>query len=256
LSKELSQEKRQVLSLNAELWRIIIIDMTESVTVNFKQTFPIFPLPETILLPHAIMPLSVFEPRYCQLTDHALDGSGQIAIATYCDSTESQGEGVMTPIRNVVCLGQIVQHEKARNGYNMMVYGLCRAIILEEIVAETELLYRTAKLKMLEKDEDELDEIFRVELLHMLNRPNLLRLENHKLIMEWVVESKLSNSALFELIGCSVFDDSELRYELLAEPSSEKRSRRVLSELSRLDRMLSMIENQPSKQLDSGLTEN
>jgi Lon protease-like protein len=230
--------------------------MTESVAVNFKQTFPIFPLPETMLLPHAIMPLSIFEPRYCQLTDHALDGSGQIAIATYSDLTEMQREGAVTPIRNVVCLGQIVQHEKANNGYNMMVYGLCRATILEETEPENDLLYRTAKLKLLEKDEDELDEIFRVELLHMLHRPNLMRLENHELIMEWIVGSELSNTALFELVGCSVFDDSELRYELLSEPSSEKRSRRVLSELSRLDRMLSMIEKQSSEHLDNGVTKN
>ncbi len=230
--------------------------MTESVAVHFKQTFPIFPLPETMLLPHAIMPLSVLEPKYCQLTDHALDGSGQIAIATYEDMTKSQSFGELSPIRNVVCLGQIVQHEKATNGYNMMVYGLCRATIIEEIKPDGELLYRKAKLKPLESDEEELDEIFRVELLHMLHRPNLQRLENHEAIVDWVVEPGLSNSALFELIGCSVFDDAELRYELLSEPSSEKRSRRVLSELSRLDRMLSMMDKQSSDQSDNGVTKN
>ncbi len=180
-----------------------LIDMTESVAVHFKQTFPIFPLPETILLPHTIMPLSVFEPRYCQLTDHALDGSGQIAIATYSELAKENGSGETPPIRDAVCLGQIVQHEKARNGYNMMVYGLCRAMILEEVKQDGDLLYRKAKLKPLENDEEELDEIFRVELLHMLHRPNLQRLENHEEIVDWVVEPGLSNSALFELIGCS-----------------------------------------------------
>ena len=230
--------------------------MTDSVSVHFKQTFPIFPLPETMLLPHAIMPISVFEPRYCQLTDHSLDGSGQIAIATYSDRTSKpQAKNVM-PIREVVCLGQIVQHERAGKGYNMMVYGLCRAQIVGEFGPDEDVLYRKAKLKPLEQDEDELDEIYRVELLHMLNRPNLQRLENHDSIVDWVVEPGLSDSALFELVGCSVFDDAELRYALLCEPSSEKRSKRVLSELSRLDRMLSMIDMQSSDQLDNGVTEN
>jgi hypothetical protein len=71
-----------------------------------------------------------------------------------------------------------------------------------------------------------------------------------------VFESSLSNSALFELIGCSVFDDAELRYELLSEPSCEKRSKRVLSELSRLDRMLTMIDKQSLDQQDGGVTNN
>jgi Lon protease-like protein len=235
----------------------IIIDvMSESVAVHFKQQFPIFPLPETMLLPHAIMPLSVFESRYCQLTDHALDGSGQLAIATYCDSNWNESSGEMPPIRDAVCLAQIVHHEKVGNGHNMMVYGLCRAKIIEEILPEEGSLYRKAKLKPLEPEEEELDEIFRVELLHMLHRPNLTRLENHESIVNWVVEPDLTNTALFELIGCSVFDDAELRYELLSEPSCEKRSKRVLSELSRLDRLLSMIDKQSNGDLDFGITQN
>jgi len=228
--------------------------MTESVSVHFKQHFPIFPLPETMLLPHAIMPLSIFEPRYCQLADHSLDGSGQIAIATYVDPhPDHQGA---TPVRDVVCLAQIVQHEKSGGGYNMMLYGLCRARILEEVHPKGDMLYRTAKLRPLEPDEEELDEIYRVELLHMLHRPNLMRLENHDSLLGWVIEPSLTDSALFELIGCSMFDDAELRYELLSEPSSEKRSKRVLSELSRLDMLLSMVDKQSSDKQDGGVTNN
>ena len=230
--------------------------MSESVAVHFKQQFPIFPLPETMLLPHAIMPLSVFEPRYCQLTDHSLDGSGQLAIATFSNAHCKQNPKGEPPIRDIVCVAQIVHHEKSQNGFNMMVYGLCRAKIIDEIQPEGDNLYRKATLKPLEQDEEELDEIFRVELLHMLHRPNLSRLENHESIVNWVVEPGLSNAALFELIGCSVFDDAELRYELLSEPSSEKRSRRVLSELARLDRMLSVMDKQSSDDLENGVTKN
>ncbi len=230
--------------------------MTESVAVHFKQQFPIFPLPETMLLPHAIMPLSVFEPRYCQMTDHSLDGSGQLAIATYSNKNCLSDKKSIPPIRDVVCVAQIVHHEKAENGFNMMVYGLCRAKIIEEINPQGENLYRKATLKPLEQEEEELDEIFRVELLHMLHRPNLSRLDNHESIVNWVVEPGLSNTALFELIGCSVFEDAELRYELLSEPSSEKRSRKVLSELARLDRTLSMLDKQSSDDLEGGISIN
>ena len=102
--------------------------MTESVAVQFKHLFPVFPLPETMLLPHAIMPLSIFEPRYRQMVDHAIDGSGQIAIATMQRITKQNEDGMGVSLRDVVCLGQIVQHEKARHGYNILVYGLCRRV--------------------------------------------------------------------------------------------------------------------------------
>jgi hypothetical protein len=230
--------------------------MKESVSVQFKQYFPVFPLPETTLLPHSAMPLSVFDSSFKQLTDHSLDGSGQIAFATFSNPGESSGPGDVTPLRDVVCLAQIIEHEKVENGYNMMVYGLCRAKIIEEIKPEGECLYRKAKLVPVEKKEEELDEIYRVELLHMLFRPNLSRLDNHETMMDWIVGSELSNTALFEVISSSVFEDSELRYELLSEPSCEKRSKRILSELSKLDRMLEMAEKQPKDILDGGLSKN
>ncbi len=226
--------------------------MAESVAVHFKQKFPIFPLPETVLLPHAVMPLTIFEPRYRAMTNKALDGSGQIAIATY-EQSPQQDKGA---IREVVCLSQIVQHEKVQHGYNILMYGLCRAKVEEEYSSNDDCPYRKAKLRPLEKQEVEVDESYRAELLHMLRRPNLQRLENYESIVSWAAEPTLSNSAIFELIGCSVFDDAELRYELLAEPSSERRSRRVLCELSRLDQIVSMVNKQSTDHWKNGITWN
>lgn len=238
------------------MWRIIIIVMTESVAVQFKQQFPILPLPETILLPHTLMPLSVFEPRYTQLVHHALDGSGQVAIATYSDEYKTDKTKQCPPIRDAVCLAQIIQHEKAGSGFHLMLYGLCRATILREEAPSEDVLYRSVKLHPLENETEELDDIYRTELLHMLFRPNLSRLENHASILEWVNEPALTDEALFELVGCSVFDDAELRYTLLSEPSSEIRSKRVLYELANLDRMLTIADKQSAKPLDGGISLN
>lgn len=238
-------------------WRIIMCNMSETVAVQFKQRFPILPLPETMVLPHAIMPLSVFETKYTQLVHHALDGSGQVALATYCDSKWKQHSKEDSPIRDVVCLAQVIQHEKMASGYHLMLYGLCRAVVLEEHEPDDQCTYRTATLRPLEnKEEEELDEIYRVELLHMLFRPNLTRLEHHESLLDWVNEPKLTGEALFELIGCSVFDDAELRYELLAEPSSEKRSKRVLSELAHIDRMLTLADKQSTDKWENGISWN
>src|ERR1700745_2356417 len=34
---------------------------------------PVMPLPATVLFPHALLPLYIFEPRYRQMLEHALD---------------------------------------------------------------------------------------------------------------------------------------------------------------------------------------
>ena len=190
------------------------------------------------------------------MVDHALDGSGQIAIATFSGRSWKSDDDRTPPLRDVVCLGQIVQHEKARHGYNILVYGLCRAFIVETREPEGEQLYRTATLKPIETSNDEVDDVYREELRELLDRPNLQRLEHLESIVQWIDEPELTTLALFELVGCSLFDDSELRYELLAEPSCELRTLKLLSELQRLDLLLKMTDRQSQDRWEKGISWN
>lgn len=230
--------------------------MNHPVAVHFNHHFPLFPLPETVLLPHAIMPLTVYEPRYRQMADHALDGSGQIAIATFTSHVLREDQEDTQPLRDVVCLGQIVQHERAKYGYNLLVYGLCRAVIVETYEPYDDLLYRTVKLRPLKDDNNEVNEVHRDELQKILNRPNLQRLDQLESVVRWINEPDVSTPALFELVGCVLFDDAELRYDLLAEPSCELRTLRVLSELQHLDRLLTMTNRQSQANWDNGISWN
>jgi Lon protease-like protein len=228
--------------------------MSEKVAVQFKQEFPVFLLPETLLLPHAVIPISVTEPRYCQLTNRALDSSGQIALAS---SVDGKGENDVE-LRKHVCLGQIVQHERIGEGYNILLYGLCRAEIIEETPASEDQLFRTVKLRPIEKDDEQDDdlEIYRVELLHFMFRPNMERLESNAAILEWINSRELTIAALFELVACSVFKDSEFIYSLLSEASAEARCMMVLRELEKLDRSISMIDKQSQDRWDKGISLN
>ena len=45
--------------------------MAEVISVNFSKPMPLFPLPEVVLLPHAIQPLHIFEPRYRLMVEHS-----------------------------------------------------------------------------------------------------------------------------------------------------------------------------------------
>ncbi|MEX0743958.1 MAG: LON peptidase substrate-binding domain-containing protein, partial [Phycisphaeraceae bacterium] len=57
--------------------------MAESLTVDFSRPLPLFPLANCTLLPHAVVPLHVFEPRYRALAREALESSKLIAMAVF-----------------------------------------------------------------------------------------------------------------------------------------------------------------------------
>jgi Lon protease-like protein len=229
--------------------------MSEQVAVQFKQEFPVFTLPETMLLPHTVMPITVTEPKYCQLTNQVLDQSGQIALASVVGKELNEE---CADLRKIVCLSQIVQHERIENGFNILLYGLCRAEIVSEISVSAECLYRSVKLKPIEDREEEGKdlEVYRVDLLQHMCRPNMERLENHKLILSWISVTELKTSALFELVACTLFNDSEFKYTLLAEPSSEARCLLVLKELQKLDTSISRVNKQSQNRWKTGTSLN
>jgi ATP-dependent Lon protease len=43
-----------------------------SSSVTLPKNLPVMPLPAAVLFPHALLPLHIFEPRYCQMLEHAL----------------------------------------------------------------------------------------------------------------------------------------------------------------------------------------
>jgi Lon protease-like protein len=229
--------------------------MNEQVAIQFKQEFPVISFPETMLLPHAVMPITVTEPHDFQMVNQVLDSNGQIAIASAVD-TSSSGDSAI--LRTTVCLGQVVQHEKLLNGYNLMVYGLCRAEIMHDSPASKDNAFRTVKLRPVEdhEQEDHELEIYRVELLHFMFRPNMERLEQYETIMDWIVESRITISALFEVVACTLFQDFDFRYKLLCESSKETRCILVLKELEKLDIAISMANKQSQDRWKNGTSLN
>jgi Lon protease-like protein len=230
--------------------------MRESVSVNFKRSFPLFPLPETALLPHTIVPISVTEPGFRQLIDHALDGSGQIAIATIETSSDAAPLSQMPNVRPAVCLGQIVQHDASSYGYNILVYGLCRATIKKVTESIAEYDYSQVTLRLTESSKEQKVDHYREELKKLLQRPNMQRLVRLEDLEYWIEQEEISTPALFELIGSSLLDDAEFRYELLAEPSCNQRTIRILSELRHIDHLLSLSKWQSQDRWDKGVSWN
>jgi Lon protease-like protein len=112
---------------------------------DFSGVVPLFPLPSLVLLPDTVVPLLVFEDRYRTMTKEALEGERLIAIALLKPGWETQVNG-SPPIHDRVCVGSIVSHELLPDGrYKMLLYGLFRAEVLEEVDSAP---YRRARVRV------------------------------------------------------------------------------------------------------------
>lgn len=233
--------------------------MSEVVRVDFSKPMPLFPLPDTVLLPHAVQPLHIFESRYQEMVNHCLDGAGQIAMACFEGIKWKNHYHDSPPLRPVVCVGQIVQHESLSEGrHNILLHGVCRAKIEEVVEPDDDHSYRMARLTPIEAiDEDPppLDGV-REDLRTMLKRPHLRRMRAAKHVTEWFDREDVTTLALLELIGSVLLYDSELKYLLLAEPSPDRRADIIMSELHHIDRLVGLADRQDSKSWPKGMSWN
>lgn len=113
---------------------------------------PIFPLPRTVLMPGALLPLHVFEPRYRSLVQHCLAQSTEMGIATLKPSFEAEYYGA-PPVHREVGIGSVVAHQGLADGrYNIVVRYVSRAVVVEELeVDELFRVVRCAPLPQLER---------------------------------------------------------------------------------------------------------
>src|SRR5436189_3401156 len=81
---------------------------------------PLFPLPNVVLFPRAVLPLHIFEERYKVMTADALAGRRRVAMALLKPGWEKNYYG-RPAIDPVVCVGEILTHEQFPDGkYNFL----------------------------------------------------------------------------------------------------------------------------------------
>jgi Lon protease-like protein len=102
--------------------------------IDYSRWIPIFPLPNCVLLPRAIVPLHIFEPRYREMTRDALEaGGGVVSMALLKPGYEARYYTHVAAIHRAVCVGRIVRHERLDDGrYNLLLQGLTRATVKRE----------------------------------------------------------------------------------------------------------------------------
>lgn len=219
--------------------------MSEETTiqVNFGRPMPIFPLNTVSLLPHGLLPLHIFEDRYRQMVSDALDGSGQIAMAVFEGERWLKEYHGRPPVKPAVCIGQIMQHRKLPDGrYDVLLQGICRARITEEVTPDGESLYRRAMLEPVGlpvggDDETEL-EPYRGRLVSLLSTPPLTDLREGPKVVDYLSDERVPTNAVLELIALSFLSDPGFRYKMLEEGEAVRRADLVEHELKNLGHLL------------------
>lgn len=139
---------------------------TSKSLASFSGRSPLFPLPEAVLLPHVLVPLHIFEPRYREMTADALNGEGLISTARFRDRSTDDTESPR--INQMVCLGRIAGWKRLLDGrYYILLQGIARAKVVNEI-ADSQTLYRVAELQLVTDDESKLTDESRESMRHEL----------------------------------------------------------------------------------------
>ncbi len=108
---------------------------------------PLFPLPNVVLFPGALLPLHIFEPRYRAMVSDALEGERLIGMVMLRPGWEPHYDH--TPgVYSIGCAGFITHAERAADGrYNIMLRGLEKFRIQQERRAlEGVEMYRVAQI--------------------------------------------------------------------------------------------------------------
>jgi Lon protease-like protein len=162
------------------------------------------------------------------MTADALAGDHLIAMALLRPGWEMDYDG-RPDIHPVVCLGKIVSDQRLEDGrYNILLQGLSRARIVEELAAEK--LYRVARLELLssiEAIEAPEDQVWRRRLDERV--PGWFA-EHAQLIehLQKLLASDLPLGILGDLLSFALPLGAESKQELLEELDVGRRLHRLL----------------------------
>ena len=231
--------------------------------VDFGRPIALFPLPGVPLLPHALTPFHIFEPRYRQMIEHVLaQGNGDLERADpigFAVVDEVSTSGDKTSIRDAVCVGRITRLERYQDGrFDIVVHGICRARIDELDLPDSSRLYLRGWLRPLESQNGAgpvMPEVRRT-IRTLLRNPRLSRLSHGEFARQLMEKEEVPTTAILDLIGFTVLQDPTLRYELLAEADCRNRAATLTRELQELDRLVGLVDRQSPSAWPKGLSWN
>ncbi|HEY2729190.1 MAG TPA: LON peptidase substrate-binding domain-containing protein [Polyangia bacterium] len=191
---------------------------------------PMFPLPGVVLLPHALLPLHIFEERYRAMTRDVLKGPRFLAVSLIAPG---ELEAVERPaVARVAGVGEIMMaHELADGRFNLVLRGRARIRIDEEL--PTVQPYREIAATML-PDLPALDgaELRDAEQsLRALVGQLADAIPDGGEILRQVVAAQETPAELVDVLTAQLVSDPALRQRLLETREVERRIERVAAEV-------------------------
>ena len=120
--------------------------------MNLPSKIPVFPLSNFIIFPKTSVPLNIFETRYIQMVDDAINGDGIIGMI----QPKKKNSDIPT-LYDIGCAGKISNINKTKDGrYLIVINGISRFKIEKEI--NTEKKYRKFSINFKKYSNDLIDE--------------------------------------------------------------------------------------------------
>jgi Lon protease-like protein len=203
---------------------------------NFSGIVPLFPLSSVVFFPNTLLPLHIFEPRYKEMVDTALNSEKIIGMALLKPGWET--DYYKNPeVYDVIGMGRIVSSEVFEDGkINIVLYGLKRARIIEVV---EDLPYRQARVSIVENEQGKNNESFRAKIEELIYKWNLYldeKQKSHRINVNTKLPLENLTDALASLIFPNVFD----KQRLLEETNVQKRSEIIINDLQTRLEMISI----------------
>lgn len=126
-------------------WRVPLPRGLEDIAPALS-ALPLFPLPQTVLFPGALLPLHIFEPRYRTMVREALETHQTLCVTLVTSALPVDSHG-HPEIARVAGVGVIVDHVELPGGrFNILLRGRAR-VALDELPFEAP--YRRARAEVL-----------------------------------------------------------------------------------------------------------
>jgi len=193
---------------------------------------PLFPLPNVVLFPRAVLPLHIFEERYKRMTSDALRGESQVAMALLKPGWEKDYYS-RPAIEPVVCVGKILTWEKLADGtYNFLLQGAMRGRVVNELSGGS---YRQAEIAPMEE----------TPVLEIDLSDHRRRMESLFTAAPWsemavgqqfgqMLAGSMTTADIADLMAFNFLDDVPLKQQLLADGDIKHRVERIIASMESL----------------------
>jgi ATP-dependent Lon protease len=195
---------------------------------SFQGEARLFPLPGHVMFPGNILPLHIFESRYVEMMQDALEDDRLIAMATLLPGYEHDYY-TRPPVATAICIGRVTAHERTEQGtYNLLLLGLQRARIEHEI--EPVRSFRRAKVEVL-PEEDSGRNAKSEQLGMQLAKRIEQALPPARPLVEKFAAGSLSLATLTDLAAFHLPLPMDVKLRLLAETSAFARATLIMDRL-------------------------